>query len=240
MTSRPVLCLVSALARGAVDAVAAPPAVRPNAAFQPPSPQDPPKQKSEADLRAEREKMRETGTEAWKKFKVGSMAEVIDPKKESEPLEIPDTVTAEEKTKLEELMKKERDGSGARADRARREMEKLGYAAMLIIINQLREIDYKNTDAALWGMRLNTTLQNITMGVHTGYAAVDLGEEMDPRKAQWNSKTVSQWVQAIKVQWPTREKFDDYIAKRKAKKEAELEGGGEKKDEKKADPPKGK
>lgn len=183
--------------------------------------------------------MRETGTQAWKKLQVKSMAEVVDPKKETDPLEFPDSITAEEKTKMEELMKKSKGGSGARADRALRELEKMGYPAMLIIINELREVDYKNTDSALWGMRLNTTLQNITMGVHTGYAAVDLGEEMDPRKAQWNAKTVREWVQAVKAQWPTREKFDDFITKRKAKKDAELEGGGEKKEEKK-DPPTGK
>jgi hypothetical protein len=219
------------------DAPAAAPALRLCPEFQT---QDPPKPKTPADLQAEREKMRETGTEAWKKFPVKSMAEVVDPKKECDALEIPDSVTAEEKTKMEELMKKAKDGSGARADRALRELEKMGYPAMLVIINQLREIDYKNTDAALWGMRLNTTLMNITMGVHVGYAAVDLGEEMDPRKAQWNAKTVREWVNAVKAQWPTRDKFDEFITKRKAKKDAELEGGGEKKDEKKPDPPKGK
>ncbi|HZN38360.1 MAG TPA: hypothetical protein VFD82_06130 [Planctomycetota bacterium] len=233
MIPRPVLCLVSALALCPGDAPAAVPALRLCPEFQT---QDPPKPKTPVDLQAEREKLRETDVLAWKKLPVKSMAEVVDPKKESEPLEIPDSVTAEEKAKMEELMKKAKDGAGAKADRALREFEKMGYPALLFIINQLREIDYKNTDAALWGMRLNTTLMNITMGVHTGYVAVDLGEEMDPRKAQWNAKTVREWVNAVKKEWPTREKFDEFITKRKAKKEAELEGGGEKK----ADPPKGK
>lgn len=236
MTSRPVLCLFSALALCAVDAVAAPPAVRPETVFQSP---EPPKPKP-IDLDAEREKLREKDVQGWKKTPVKSMAEVIDPKKETEPIELPESITAEERAKMEELMKKAKDGSGAKSDRALREMERMGYPALIFIINQLREIDYKNSDAALWGMRLNTTLQNITMGVHTGYAAVDIGEEMDPRKAQWNAKTVREWIQAVKVQWPTREKFDEYITKRKAKKEAELEGGGEKKEEKKGDTPKGK
>ena len=228
MTSSPVLCLVSALALCAVDAVAAPPAARPTTGFQT---QDPPKPKSPIDLDAEREKLREKDVQAWKKLKVNSMADVVDPKKETEPIEMPDSITAEEKAKMTELFEKAKSGGGgAKTGRALKALEQMGYPALVFLINQLREIDYKNSDAALWGMQLNTTLQNITMGVHTGYAAVDIGEEMDPRKAQWNAKTVQQWVQAIKVQWPTREKFDDYITKRKAKKEAELEGGGEKKE----------
>ena len=236
MISRPVLCLVSALALCPGDATAAAPALRPCPEFQT---QDPPKPKSPIDLDAEREKLRTKDVEAWKKLPVKTMAEVVDPKKETEPLEMPDSVTAEERTKMDELLKKAKDGGGgAKTGRALRELEKMGYPALIYIINLLREIDYKNTDAALWGMQLNTTLQNITMGVHTGYVAIDLGEEMDPRKAQWNAKTVKEWIGAVKVQWPTREKFDDFIAKRKANKDAELEGGGEKKDEKK-DPAKG-
>ena len=220
----------------AVDAVAAPPAVRPGTGFQAPT-QDPPKPKSPIDLDAEREKLREKDVQGWKKLKVASMAEVIDPKKETEPIEMPESVTAEERAAMADLLEKAKaGGGGAKTGRALKKLEQMGYPAMIFIINLLREIDYKNSDAALWGMQLNTTLQNITMGVHTGYAAVDIGEEMDPRKAQWNARTVREWVQAVKVQWPTREKFDDYIAKRKAKKEAELEGGGEKK----VDPPKGK
>jgi hypothetical protein len=62
---------------------------------------------------------------------------------------------------------------------------------------------------------------------------------MDPRKAQWNAMTVQQWINQIKTHWPTREKFDEFITKRKLKKEADLEqaeGGGKdepKKDDKK-------
>src|SRR5262245_4185743 len=128
MISRPVLCLVSALALCPGVAPAAAPALRLCPEFQT---QDPPKPKTDAELKAEREKMRETGTQAWKKFQVKSMAEVVDPKKECDALEIPDSVTAEEKTKMEELMKKAKGGSGARADRALRELGTMGYPAKI-------------------------------------------------------------------------------------------------------------
>jgi hypothetical protein len=62
---------------------------------------------------------------------------------------------------------------------------------------------------------------------------------MDPRKAQWNAKTVREWVNAVKAQWPTRDKFDEFITKRKAKKEAELEGGGREEGREEARPAKG-
>ena len=67
----------------------------------------------------------------------------------------------------------------------------------------------------------------------TPYVAVEVGEPMDPRKAQFNALTVQEWQRGVKQFWPTKEKFEEYIKNRKAKKDAELEGdtgkGGEKK-----------
>src|SRR5262245_34085474 len=127
MTPLPVLCLVSALTLCLGDAPAASPALRLCPEFQT---QDPPKPNTPVDYQAEREKMRVTGTEAWKKEPVKTMAEVVDVKKTTEPLTVPDSITAEEKTKLTELLKKAKEGSGARSDRALREAEKMGFPAL--------------------------------------------------------------------------------------------------------------
>jgi hypothetical protein len=211
---------------------------------QDPKPQPP--TKLDPVLEAEKEKLRMKDVEAWKKLQVKSLDQVMDVKKATQAMEIPATITEAEKTKVEELLAKAKDGGGgAKTRRAFREMEKLGggYPALVVLINHLREIDYKDPDSAIFGMEINMTLQNITGGVNTGYVAIEVGEPMDPRKAQWNAMTVQQWLNALRGEgpWTTREKFDTYVAKRKAKKEAELEqemGGGEKKDEKKAEPPK--
>ncbi len=213
--------------------------------FQTPAKQEPAKQdpaaKKAADemLDAEREKLRMKDVEAWKKLQIKSLDDVLDVKKATTALEFPASITEDEKTKLNDLWTRAKDaGGGARTGRALREMEKMGYPAVLFLINQLREIDYKSTDDAFWGLQLNMTLKNLTMGINTGYVAVEMGDAMDPRKAQWNAMTVQQWINQIKTHWPTREKFDEFITKRKLKKDAELEQEGvgekeEKKDEKK-------
>ena len=194
-------------------------------------------------LEAEKEKLRMKDVEAWKKLQVKSLDQVMDPKKTTQPVEVPASITEEEKTKVNDLLKTAQDaGGGARRGRSMRAMAKVGggYPALVLMINHLREIDYRDPDSATFGMEINTLLSDITGGVNTGYVAIPVGEPMDPRMAQWNAMTVQQWLNSIRGEgpWTTREKFDAYVAKRKAKKEAELEqesggGGGEKKDPKK-------
>ncbi len=209
--------------------------------WQEPKKQDP-KPPANDILDAEREKLRMKDVEGWKKIQVKSLDQVLDVQKATAAVELPVSVTDAEKTKLTELMAKAKDsGGGAKTGRALREMEKMGYPALLFLINHLREIDYKDPDSSMFGMQINNSLTAITMGVNTGYVAIEVGEPMDPRKAQWNAQTVQQWLSGVnneKALWSTREKFDEYIAKRKAKKDAELEGdpkdaGAKPKDEKK-------
>lgn len=192
------------------------------------SAQDPPKPApvpGKAELDAEREKLRIKDVEAWKKLPIKSMDQVIDVKKVTQPLELPVTMTDAEKTKIAELFQKAKDaGGGARTGRALRELAKIGHSALVAIVNELREVDYKDTDSAMWGMQLNATLQDMTMGINSGYVAIEVGEPVDPRKAQWNAQTVAQWQQGVKQFWATKEKFEEYIKNRKAKKDAELEG----------------
>jgi hypothetical protein len=204
-----------------------------SAAFQTPK-QDPAKTGGNDILDAEREKLRMKDVEAWKKIQVKSLDQVTDVKTSTKPVEYPASITEEQKTKMNELLQRAKDGGGgARTGRALRDLEKMGFPALVFLVNQLREINYKDPTDAMFGMQLNNTLTSITMGVNTGYVAVDIGEEMDPRKAQWNAQTVAQWIGGVEKQWPTQEKFDEFIAKRKLKKEKELEGeengtGGEK------------
>lgn len=210
---RPVLTAV--LAAFAVTGVA-------SAQQDPPRPAPPP---NKGELDAEREKLRMKDVEAWKKLPIKSMDQVVDVKKITQPLELPVTMTDAEKTKIAELFQKAKDaGGGARTTRALRELAKMGHSALIAIVNELREVDYKNTDSAMWGMQLNQTLQDMTMGINTGYVAIDVGEPVDPRKAQFNALTVQEWQRGVKQFWPTKEKFEEYIKNRKAKKDAELEG----------------
>ena len=174
---------------------------------------------------AEKEKMRLKDVEGWKKLQVKSLDEVIDVKKATQPLELPAEITEDEKTKMADLLDRAKKGAGGAATgRHLRSLEKMGWPALWFLCNHLREINYKDPDEAFFGYQVNQTMSAITMGVNTGYVAVTIGEPMDPRIAQWNSMTVAQWQAGVRTQWPTREKFAEYIKNRKAKKDAELEG----------------
>lgn len=209
-------------------------AMTPRAAFdvlcQDPAKKDPPKQepakKDVVDplLEAEREKLRAKDVSEWKTLKVKSLDEVLDPKKATTPLEV-QGISEEETKKMTELFQKAKDGAGGAATgRALRQMEKMGWPALVFLVNQLRDINYKDTDDSMWGNQINTTLSNITLGVNAGFVPPTLGEAMDPRMAQYNAMTVKVWIDSVKAQWPTREKFDDFVKHRKERKEAELEG----------------
>lgn len=232
------ICFLTAVALGTSDGFAATPAPTLGLSLvaQDPKPKVDP-------IDAEKEKLRLKDVEGWKKLQVKSLDEVLDVKKATQVLEYPAEITEEEKTKMADLMQRARDGAGGvRTGRNLRELEKMGWPALFFIANQLREINYKDPEDAMFGMQLNATMQNITLGVNTGYVAVEVGEPMDPRKAQWNAMTVSQWQLGIKAQWPTREKFAEFIKNRKARRDAELEGKDALEDDKKKgdkkDPPK--
>jgi len=226
------VCFLTALALGTGDSLAATSAPDLGLVAQDPKP------KAVDPIEAEKEKMRLKDVEGWKKLQVKSLDEVLDVKKATQPLELPAEITEEEKAKMAELLQKAKDGEGGAATgRNLRALEKMGWPVLWFLANHLREVNYKDPTEAMFAYQLNMTMQNITLGVNTGYVAVDVGEPMDPRKAQWNAMTVAQWQGGIKAQWPTREKFAEFIKNRKAKRDAELEGDkgleGDKKDDKK-------
>ena len=194
-------------------------------------------------LDKEREALRMKDVEAWKKMQVKSLDDVMDVKKQTQPLELPTTISDADKTKMTELLQKAKEsGGGAATGRALKQLEKMGHPALFFLVNALREVDYKSVDESMFAMQINQTLTNMTMGVNTGFVPPDLGEPMDPRKAQWNAQTVKEWQKGVLNFWPTKEKFDEYIKNRRAKKDAELQDGEPGKDkagEKKGDEKKG-
>src|SRR5262245_46779517 len=149
-------------------------------------------------LDKEREALRMKDVEAWKKMQVKSRDDVMDVKKQTQPLELPASITDADKTKMAELLQKAKEaGGGAATGRALKQLEKMGHPAIFFLVNALREVDYKNVDESMFAMQINQTLTNITMGVNTGFVPPDLGEPMDPRKAQWNARTVREWQKDV-------------------------------------------
>lgn len=180
-------------------------------------------------LAEEREKLVLKDLDAWQKQNVKSLDQVPDVTKTTKALVYPAEITAEDQKKMADLLAEAKDGGGgARTGRALRKIEAMGFAGLYFLINTLREINYKDYDSLVWANQLNMSLTAITLGVNVGFVPVESGPELgklDPRIAKWNADSVQQWLNGAQTQWPSKAKFDEYITKRKAKKDAEVEEG---------------
>ena len=111
------------------------------------------------------------------------------------------------------------DPSGGRAHiQSKQTLRELGYPALFAIVGRLRELDYKDTEQALFGFELNQLLEQLTCGLNARYATVEWGEKIDPAKAQWNAKTVMAWAQVIEM-WLDAAAFEQAMAARRAKRD---------------------
>jgi len=178
--------------------------VEANAPKPAPAPSQPPA--------ASKPESRPEPVERWTTMKIASMDMVFDPKANTKPLDYPSYVTDEDKAKMAELLQQFRDG-GAKGGRAKDALAKMGHMAMFAIVNHLRELDYKNTADEMRGFELNKVLEKMLMA-NMGYATVDLDEQIDPRKAEFNAQTVVAWIRNVQQKWPTKEKYDEFIATR--------------------------
>lgn len=180
-------------------------------------------------LAEEREKLVLKDLDAWQKQTVKSLDQVPDVTKTTKALVYPAEITAEDQKKMADLLTEAKDGGGgARTGRALRKIEAMGFGGLYFLINTLREINYKDYDSLVWANQLNMSLTAITLGVNVGFVPVESGPELgklDPRIAKWNADSVQQWLNGAQAQWPSKAKFDEYITKRKAKKDAEVEEG---------------
>src|SRR5262249_14341911 len=131
----------------------------------------------------ERTRLQQKELDAWMKLGTKTLAEVLDPKKVTQALEYPPEVTEDDKKKLASLYQDAKDGGGgARTGRALKEIGKMGVGGLYYLINQLREIDYKNYDDVVWAGQINLALLELTLGVNTGFVPVEAGP--DPTKLE--------------------------------------------------------
>lgn len=149
----------------------------------------------------------------WMNSKVTSMDQVFDPKKETDEVVWAAYISDADKTEIMALLDIIRDG-GVKSAGAKTKLEKMGHKATYGIISRLREIDYKDSFDAMYGWELNKVLETITGGMNVGYAPVLVGEDMDPRKADWNARTAKAWL-ALPKQFETEEAFEEMVKKRR-------------------------
>lgn len=170
---------------------------------------------AEASKPAAEEKKPESKVSAdnWMNSKATSMDQVFDPKKETDEVVWAAYISDADKTEIMAQLDIIRDG-GVKSAGAKTKLEKMGHKATFGIISRLREIDYKDSFDAMYGWELNKVLETITGGMNVGYAPVLVGEDMDPRKADWNARTAKAWL-ALPKQFETEEAFDEMVKKRR-------------------------
>ena len=152
-------------------------------------------------------------TERWMKNKTSSMAEVLDTKTLGD-VTWPESATPEIKVEVYELLDSVSDG-GLAGIRAKPKLEKIGYFAVFGIIDRLRKLNYTDADDNMTAWELNKVLESITAGLNTGFAAVNVGENLDPRKADYNAKTTKAWGSLIaNPQLADEKSFDAWRKKR--------------------------
>ena len=149
----------------------------------------------------------------WMNSKATSMDQVFDPKKETEDVVWAAYISDADKAEIMGQLDIIRDG-GVKSAGAKTKLEKMGHKATFGIISRLREIDYKDSFDAMYGWELNKVLETITGGMNVGYAPVLVGEDMDPRKADWNARTAKAWLDLPK-KFDTEEAFDEMVKKRR-------------------------
>ena len=156
-------------------------------------------------------------TERWMRNKTSSMAEVLDTKTLGD-VTWPESATPEIKVEVYELLDSVSDG-GLAGIRAKPKLEKIGYFAIFGIIDRLRKLNYTDADDNMTAWELNKVLESITAGLNTGFAAVNVGEDLDPRKADYNAKTTKAWTKLIdNPQLADEKSFDAWRKKRLQKK----------------------
>ncbi|MBK8100098.1 MAG: hypothetical protein IPK26_23595 [Planctomycetes bacterium] len=152
----------------------------------------------------------------WQNSKITTMDQVFDPKAGTTPIAWPAEVGEADQKKITDLLEDVR-GGGKAAIAAKRELSAIGFHAIVGMANMLREIDYKNGDEAFIAWELNKLLEEMCEGLNVGFVTVDPGEDMDPRKADWNAKTAKAWNTQV-ARWQNEATFKDAMKARRQKK----------------------
>ncbi len=146
--------------------------------------------------------------------KITSKDQLFDPKTETQPLEYPPEVTAEQRAHIEQLVQTAMDGSGA-SPRAMNELADIGYYGLYGLVNGLRQIDYTDSFQSMTAFAINKKLEEMTYGLAVDYRPPQVGEDQPLDDVNYDAKTVGVWIDTIRNKLPTKEAFDKWIETRK-------------------------
>lgn len=156
----------------------------------------------------------------WEKIKgIHSMADVRDPTSYPEVV-WPATTDDAKKAMIRELCDDVVNG-GVSGMRAKPKLAEIGHEALFGIVEKLRTLDYKSETGNGYGFEFNKLLEEMTAGQNAGFELVEVGEPIDPRKAEYNTMTVGAWRRMLD-KFPDAESFKkDRTARLKKQAEAD-------------------
>ena len=128
----------------------------------------------------------------WENIKgITSLADVSDPRSFPEVV-WPASIDDAKKTEVRRLCDEVQRG-GATGTRAKQRLGELRFEAMFAVVEKLRDLDYRLPEDSMAALEFNKLLEEVTGGLSAGFAAVEAGERIDPRKAEYNTLTVGKW-----------------------------------------------
>ncbi|MCA8953688.1 MAG: hypothetical protein KDE27_29525, partial [Planctomycetes bacterium] len=149
----------------------------------------------------------------WMRMKVSTAADIPDPKSFGEvPFDRLDAEKAEQaKTWAADYANGGRAGIDAENEMRKDENR---YAAVFGLIDHLRTLNYLDSYETKQGYAINRLLTELTEGLQTGFVVAD-EDEIDPRKAAWNTNTVKTWLKLFDS-YADQKAFDESCKERRA------------------------
>ena len=147
----------------------------------------------------------------WMKIKIQTMDQV-----NTTFAEVPwDLLSADKKAEVQELAANYAAGGrpGIDAEKAMRERP---YEAMFGLLDILRGLDHTDAFEMSSAYPLNRFMTEITHGLQTGFQAVTMDEQIDPRKAEWNCRSTRAWLTFFKTH-PDTATFEELNEERRKK-----------------------
>jgi hypothetical protein len=99
---------------------------------------------------------------------------------------------------------------------AKPKLEKIGYYAIFGLVDRLRKLDYTSGDDQMTAWELNKSIEAIAAGMNAGFVAVEVGGDLDPRKADHNARTNIAWSRLL-TKFTGKADFDTWRKERASK-----------------------
>ncbi len=145
--------------------------------------------------------------ERWERNTTTSLDAVYDPSNLGSvqwPGDIDDAQKAEVQSLVDDVVQGGKAGISAKP-----KITEMGYPALFALIEKLRQLDYKSADDQMTAWELNKLIESITITINAGFVPVEMGGDLDPRKADHNAKTNQAWARLLD-RFPDKASFEAF------------------------------